>query len=279
VVLVNRPISGDYSGMETSTESWPIVELRRYTLHPGRRETLIALFDRELVETQEACGMQVIAQFRDIDNPDVFTWLRGFADMESRKAALTTFYDGPAWCAHRDTANATMIDSDNVRLLRPANPASGLEFAAAARPSVGATSIPPGLTVATIYTIAPHARAGFAGFFDRVVAPEMIASGARPCAAFETEPSGNTFPRLPVREREHTFVWFAQFADVAAYDRHVPDLHASHEWNERKQRLLERHFSAPAERWRLTPTARSLPLACSDRYVTAALAERWRRDR
>ena len=32
------------------TES-PIVELRRYTLHPGRRDTLIELFDREFVET------------------------------------------------------------------------------------------------------------------------------------------------------------------------------------------------------------------------------------
>ena len=273
MVLVNGPIGGDYSRMEISTESWPIVELRRYTLHPGRRETLIALFDRELVETQEVCGMQVIAQFRDIDNPDVFTWLRGFADMESRKAALTAFYDGPAWCAHRDAANATMIDSDNVRLLRPANPASGLELASADRPGVDATSIPSGLIVVTIYTIAPHARAGFADFFDRVVAPEMIASSARPCAAFETEPSGNTFPRLPVREGEHAFVWFAQFADVAAYDRHVADLEASREWKERKRRLLERHFSAPAERWRLTPTARSLPLVCSDRYVTTDRAQ------
>ncbi|TIT92200.1 MAG: NIPSNAP family protein, partial [Mesorhizobium sp.] len=32
----------------------PVVELRQYTLKPGRRETLIALFDREFIETQEA---------------------------------------------------------------------------------------------------------------------------------------------------------------------------------------------------------------------------------
>jgi hypothetical protein len=43
-----------------SGESSRIVELRRYALRPGARETLIALFDRELVETQEEVGMQVL---------------------------------------------------------------------------------------------------------------------------------------------------------------------------------------------------------------------------
>lgn len=250
---------------ETST-SWPIVELRRYMLHPGRREALIALFDRELVETQEGCNMAVIAQFSDIDHPDVFTWLRGFSDMDSRKAALTAFYDGPVWNRHRDAANATMIASDNVRLLRPVNVASGFEPASVNRPSVGATSVPSGLTVVTIYTIVPHASAGFVDFFDRMVAPEMIASGAPPRAALETEPNENTFPRLPVREGEHAFVWFAEFDDVRAYERHLGRLRASREWSEWKRALLQERLCAPVERWRLNRTARSLPLTYSTRY-------------
>ena len=261
-----------------TTTSWPIVELRRYTLRPGKRETLIALFDRELVETQEECNMAVIAQFRDIDHPDVFTWLRGFSDMDSRKAALTAFYDGPVWISHRDAANATMLDSDNVRLLRPVNTASGLETRRANRPKVDATSIPPGLTVVTIYTILPHASAGFVDFFDRIVSPEMIASGAPPCAALETEPNENTFPRLPVREGEHAFVWFAQFDDVRAYERHLARLRASREWSEWKRALLQERLYAPVERWRLTRTARSLPLAYSAGHDTSDLAPRGQAD-
>jgi hypothetical protein len=35
-----------------------VVELRRYRLRPGRRDDLVALFERELVETQEAVGMR-----------------------------------------------------------------------------------------------------------------------------------------------------------------------------------------------------------------------------
>jgi len=242
---------------------WPVVELRRYTLRPGRRETLIALFDRELLETQEECGMDVIAQFRDIDHPDVFTWLRGFTDMDSRETALAAFYDGAAWIAHRDAANATMIDSDNVRLLSPATPTSGFEHGKVGRADIRATRIPTGLTVVTIYTIAPHASAGFADFFERTIAPELIASGAQPRAMLETKPAENTFPRLPVREGEHAFVWFAQFDDVGAYDRHCAKLCASREWGERKHALLEERLCAPVERWRLTRTARSLPLSYS----------------
>lgn len=96
-----------------------VVELRQYTLKPGRTDDLIEVFDRELVETQEACGMWVLGQFRDLDRPDRFVWLRGFADMETRREALTAFYSGPVWKEHGPAANDTMIDSDDVLLLEP----------------------------------------------------------------------------------------------------------------------------------------------------------------
>lgn len=39
-------------------------------LHPGRRDELIDLFDRAFVESQEATGMTIIGQFRDLDRAD-----------------------------------------------------------------------------------------------------------------------------------------------------------------------------------------------------------------
>src|SRR5678815_968930 len=102
-----------------------VLELRQYTLHPGQRDALIDLFDREFIEPQEAAGMSVIGQFRDRDAADRFVWLRGFPDLASRAARLQTFYGGPVWQAHRDAANATMIDSDDVLLLRPVDPGAG----------------------------------------------------------------------------------------------------------------------------------------------------------
>jgi hypothetical protein len=97
-------------------------------LHPRKRDVLIDLFDREFVESQEALGMKVIGQFRDLDNPNRFVWLRGFRDMPSRAQSLKDFYGGPVWKAHREAANATMIDSDNVLLLHPATPTSAFSF-------------------------------------------------------------------------------------------------------------------------------------------------------
>jgi hypothetical protein len=232
-----------------------ILELRQYTLHSGRRDTLIDLFDRHFVEEQEATGMRIVAQFRDLDRPDVFTWIRGFPDMESRAASLGAFYGGPVWAAHREAANATMIDSDNVRLLRPVSPGSG--FVLGDRAPAGATAIPPGLVVATVYTLAPSLADGFPGFFERTVAPRLAASGARPVAVFETEPSPNTFPRLPVREGERVFVWFARFADVAEYERHAETLGRDRRWTAEVLPELGRRLASPAEILRLAPTARS----------------------
>jgi hypothetical protein len=45
----------------------PVLELRQYTLHPGKRDVLIELFDREFVESQEVLGMDLVGQFRDLD--------------------------------------------------------------------------------------------------------------------------------------------------------------------------------------------------------------------
>lgn len=60
--------AGAYAMDAADGETWsPIVELRQYTLHPGMRDVLIELFDREFVESQEAVGMKVIGQFRAID--------------------------------------------------------------------------------------------------------------------------------------------------------------------------------------------------------------------
>jgi hypothetical protein len=170
-----------------------VLELRQYTLHPGQRDVLVDLFERELVESQEAAGMSIIGTFRDLDNPDRFVWLRGFPAMESRAAALAAFYGGPVWQAHRDQANATMVDSDNVLLLRPAGPRSGFNLNGAVRPPVGAEP-PSSLIYATIC------------YGDR---PERVAD---PLASFEAEPAENTFPALPVRTGDNVFVWFSRSA-------------------------------------------------------------------
>ena len=197
-----------------------VVELRQYTLHPGRRDELIDLFEREFVETQEACGMRLFGQFRDLDDPDRFVWLRGFRDMPARAQALAAFYGGPVWKAHRDAANATMIDSDNVLLLRAAQRGAGFAEPETERAAVAATPEPAGLVVAMVWRLALRVGSDFLPWFERTTLPVLSEAGATLLASFVTETAQNTFPALPVREGENVFVCFFGFDDVAQWDRH-----------------------------------------------------------
>jgi hypothetical protein len=190
-----------------------VVELRQYTLKPGQRDVLIELFEREFIESQEALGMEVIGTFRDADNPDRFVWLRGFPDMEARAKSLAAFYGGPVWKAHREVANATMLDSDNVLLLRPAW--NGSDFpTGGTRAPVGTAVVPRGIVTATICYLdaaVPDGliqafRTASAALSDTDYAPRLL-------GAFVTDHSPNTFPALPVREGENVFVWFSLFPD------------------------------------------------------------------
>jgi hypothetical protein len=179
-----------------------LVELRQYLLHPGQRDTLIELFDREFVVTQEAVGIQVLGQFRDPVRPDHFVWLRGFHDLDSRHVALTRFYGGSVWAAHRDAANATMIDSDNVMLLRPATSSDALPVLQ--RKGV-CTQARVGLVLIVVEQV-DTIDAGAIAAFRSEIATDLEHSGFQPLGLYATEPSPNTFTRLPVRT-EPSLVW------------------------------------------------------------------------
>src|SRR6185295_8892312 len=123
-----------------------VVEFRNYIMQPGQRDVLIDIFERHFIEPQEALGVHVLGTFRNIDSPDRYVWLRGFVDLETRYAALDGFYTGHVWKAHREQANATMIDSDDVLLVRPIS--GDLTRDPATRPPIGAWA-PDSLIVAT----------------------------------------------------------------------------------------------------------------------------------
>ncbi|MGW3247132.1 NIPSNAP family protein [Streptomyces sp. NPDC001070] len=196
-----------------------IVELRRYTLRPGARDTLIDLFEREFVTGQEAAGIRVGGRFRDLDDPDRFVWMRGFPDMAARNRALRAFYGGPVWRAHRDAANATMTDSDDVLLLR------GPGYA-----------VPPDAGTVVVTICHPTDPAAFTG--------ALAAAGGLPAtaAAHRTEHAENDFPALPVRTGEDVVVWFTALPDAGAHPERTA-LPAG----------LERRLLRPPQRLRLAP--------------------------
>ena len=201
--------------------------------------------------------MQLIGQFYDLDDTNRFIWLRGFHDMAARAESLHAFYSGPIWKAHREAANATMIDSDNVLLLRPAPGSCGFSFKETSRPPLGGRAKREGLVVATIYYVDAPASSGFTDYFENTIKPVLLEAGASILAYFVTEDSPNTFPGLPVREGEYVFVCFAGFPDQEAYKNHLARLRESKIWNDEIAAFLKAELQSKPETLRLTPTPRS----------------------
>lgn len=178
--------------MQTPTENTAentVFELRQYTLYGGKRDTLISLFEKNFIETQDVVGAHVLGTFRDLDDPDRFVWLRGFRDMQTRPQALEAFYGhSPAWLAHKKEANATMVDSDNILLLRPASSPPQLQSSALN------SSASPAIYGVTIYYLGDVDERQFADFFVHALLPRLNASGVHPIAVLTTDEEPNNFP-------------------------------------------------------------------------------------
>ena len=241
-------------------EDCAVIELRDYTLHPGRRDELITMFEREFIELQEAHGARVIGQFRDLDRPDHFVWLRGFADMGTRRQALEGFYGSAHWQAHRAAANATLIDSDDVRLLRPAKPSWALSTPAAPRAHRDAEPdiLQGALFALTLCTLQVAPYTAFRRWFEREAMPVLRDAGAMPIAVLETEAALNDYPRLPVRTDGPVFAWITRAPSAAAWAQAEARLQASRPWRDEVLPRLQRCAAAPTITLRLQPTVRSL---------------------
>lgn len=242
--------------MTLSDDPLAIVELRQYTHYPAQRDVLIDMFERLFVAPREALGSTVIAQFRDLDDPNRLVWLRGFAGLEARARALTGFYTSPIWLTERDAANATILDSDNVLLLRPAGPGAGVTIVPRAT-SVNRAS----LVEITVWSLREPAEHRFVPFFDQHLAPALAAAGAHLAGCYLTDPGPNSYPRLPVREGEQVFVWLASFATVDSHARYRQRLCGPGAWRDLLDPMLSGWLTGPTQTMRLAPTAGSNGLA------------------
>jgi len=241
--------------LATDASCCNVLELRQYTLRPGTREPFIELFDNIFADPQDATGMTVIGEFRDLDRPNRFVWIRGFQDMPLRATELADFYKTDVWHAHRDEANASIDDSGNVLLLESASPALGFSNIPA-RPGAGDTHSREGLVVVTLYYTKTDNPGAFGTQFDRSLRRLAEAHGARTLAAYVSSSQDNNYPKLPVRTGEHLFVWVATFANADAYAAYQAKLMADKKWTA-SWNIARDQLTRDPEVLRLIPTARS----------------------
>jgi hypothetical protein len=252
-VVANTTVAekGASSVATDSADEDQVFELRQYTVHRGQRDTLIALFEKSFIEPQNEHGAHILGTFRDLDDPDRFVWIRGFRDMRSRHSALSAFYGGPVWRANRTAANATMLDSDNVLLLRPA--ASGEGF----RSTVASPAGPRGVIGATIYYLGSVDLLEFTRFFEDMLMPQLVGLGAHPLACLVSEESPNTYTQLPIRDHDRAFVWFARWPSARAEAAFVSRFRRLSGWRDSAPEAVLPALMRKPERLQLAPTARS----------------------
>ena len=218
-----------------------VLELRRYTTKPRRRDELIELFDRAFIEPQEAVGIDVVGQFRDIDHPDTFTWIRGFTDMDSRLKGLTAFYTGPIWAQNRNTANDTMLDSDDVLLLTPVGPYG---FDLPSRQPTG--SEVSGVVKVVTFQVTERIESALSLRTAAALSERNGSWSMRACLV--TLNAVNNFPALPVRGQDYVLVAVFTADQIGAGE--TPD------WTSIAARHLGKALRS-CEIFSLTPTLRS----------------------
>jgi hypothetical protein len=114
-----------------------------------------------------------------------------------------------------------------------------------------------GIIGATIYYLDGTDARQFAQFFEQTMLPHVAELGVQPIARLFTEEAPNDYPRLPVREHDRTFVWFARWANVRDEAAFVAAFSSLSDWRDSAPDAVLPGLMRKPERLRLLPTAGS----------------------
>jgi hypothetical protein len=95
-----------------------LVEVRRYRLHPGRRDEFVDWFESTVVPEMERHGMRILGSFVDVEDPDVFVYLRGYRDDDERSRQIEAFYQSPRWLSEMKPHALELESGFEVALVR-----------------------------------------------------------------------------------------------------------------------------------------------------------------
>ncbi|MEI7811572.1 MAG: NIPSNAP family protein [Ignavibacteria bacterium] len=72
-------------------------ELRQYRLKPGTRDKWIKLMEEEIIPFQTSKGIEVVASFIDLEDPDLYIWIRKFKNDEEKERLYKAVYESAEW--------------------------------------------------------------------------------------------------------------------------------------------------------------------------------------
>lgn len=193
------------------SRNFPVVEFRRYAIKDGERERFAHYFESYFPEAFQQLGAIALGQFLERDNAGWFSRLRGFRDLDARATVNSAFYYGPLWKEHRSRMNELLLDSDNVLLLRPFDPAGGIPLLPAVDVA-GEADAARGVVLAQIFAVGAGRVDDFAREAQATFASYRKA-GVREAGVLVTLDVPNNFPQLPFRTDGPYLVWLGIVGD------------------------------------------------------------------
>jgi len=91
--------------------------MRTYRTRPGMRSTFLEIFRSKSMPAHAELGMGIVGPFPSIEDPDVFFFMRGFPDLESRESLKEKFYEGALWKHELESILMPMLDHYEVVLV------------------------------------------------------------------------------------------------------------------------------------------------------------------
>jgi hypothetical protein len=110
-------VEGDARANAVSAPSPRIVEMRTYRLKPGTRAEFLEIFRTRSMPAHREIGMKILGPFLSVEDPDVFFFMRGFPDLESREPMKERFYEGSLWKQELEHKLMPMIEKYEVVLV------------------------------------------------------------------------------------------------------------------------------------------------------------------
>ena len=94
-----------------------IIEMRTYKTKPGCRARFLEIFHSKSVPAHAEIGMKILGPWISIEDPDVFFFMRGFPDLESREPMKAKFYEGELWKSELESVLMPMLEKYEVVLV------------------------------------------------------------------------------------------------------------------------------------------------------------------
>jgi hypothetical protein len=119
LVLPAVASSQPLKSFEGSDDSIKVIELRNYTIQPGKLSKFVEFMNRIIIPRQESQRGYVLNQFGLKGSDNNYVWMRGFYDMQTRSQFLKDFYSSEYWKQHQQETNRMLTNIEYIYLLRP----------------------------------------------------------------------------------------------------------------------------------------------------------------